>query len=258
MNATSPSVLPHPTTADRPTVPIPFARLVAVEWRKSTDTRSSRWVIGLVSLAMAAVVLVPLLSGGDDWTYDDFLGLPALVMTTLLPVVAILTLTTEWSRHTVLTTFTQEPRRARVVGAKVSASMLLALAGATFVWTVAFAGIGIATVCGRGVDNDLDLLKVVGNLAFMALIMLKAVALGALLANTAAAIVLFFALPTAFAILGDAIGKVGPWLDTTTTFGWIYDAHWSGHAAQIAVSTLIWVVVPLVAGLVVTQRREVK
>ena len=42
-----------------------------------------------------------------------------------LPVVAILMLTSEWSQRSAFTTFTQEPRRIRVVNAKLAASMVL-------------------------------------------------------------------------------------------------------------------------------------
>ena len=31
--------------------PIPFSRLVRVEWAKATDTRAARWLLALVALA---------------------------------------------------------------------------------------------------------------------------------------------------------------------------------------------------------------
>ena len=34
--------------------------------------------------------------------------------------------------------------------------------------------------------------------------------------------------------------------------------QWVGHGAQIATSTLLWVVLPLAAGIARTQRREVR
>jgi ABC-type transport system involved in multi-copper enzyme maturation permease subunit len=238
---------------------IPFERLVRVEWSKATDTRAARWLLAIIAVAMAAVMLVPLLDRhGTDQTYENYLGLPALVVSTLLPVVAILTLTTEWTQRTVLTTFTQEPRRGRVLAAKVAVSMLLSLAGTAFAGLLTVAAVLIAAASGQHVAADLSTAEVVGVVLFVALVMLKAVALGALLANTAAAIVLFFVLPTAFAILGGVLHSTGEWLDTTTTFGWVFDADWSGHVAKFAVSALIWLVAPLVAGVVVTLRREVK
>ena len=38
--------------------PIPFSRLVRVEWAKATDTRSARWLLALVALSTAGIMLV--------------------------------------------------------------------------------------------------------------------------------------------------------------------------------------------------------
>ena len=46
----------------------------------------------------------------------------------LLPVLGILTVTSEWSQRTALTTFALVPARSRVVGAKLAAGMIIALA----------------------------------------------------------------------------------------------------------------------------------
>jgi ABC-type transport system involved in multi-copper enzyme maturation permease subunit len=247
-----------PGPAPGPAQGISFARLVRVEWGKATDTRSARWLMAIVVLAMAAIMLVPLLDpGGTEQTYSNYLSFPALAVTTLLPVVAILTLTTEWTQRTVLATFTQEPRRGRVLTAKVAVSMLLSLAGTVLSGVLTVFAVLIAAAAGRHVTADLSTAQVIGAVLFVALVMLKGVALGALLANTAAAIVLFFVLPTAFAIVGSALASVGPWLDTTTTFIWVSDGAWSGHVARIVVSTVVWVVVPLAVGVVATLRREV-
>src|ERR1700719_1562281 len=34
------------------------------------------------------------------------------------------------------------------------------------------------------------------------------------------------------------------WINTGQTYGWVLDGQWDGHAAQIAASTLLWVIVP--------------
>ena len=106
--------------------PIPFPRLVRVEWAKATDTRAARWLLALVALSTAAMMLAPVLAPTSfDQTYASYLGVAALALAILLPVVAILMLTGEWSQRTAFTTFTQEPRRIRVVNAKLAASMVL-------------------------------------------------------------------------------------------------------------------------------------
>ena len=106
--------------------PIPFPRLVRVEWAKATDTRAARWLLALVALSTAGMMLAPVLAPTSfDQTYASYLGVAALAVSILLPVVAILMLTGEWSQRSVFTTFTQEPRRIRVVNAKLAASLVL-------------------------------------------------------------------------------------------------------------------------------------
>jgi ABC-2 type transport system permease protein len=43
--------------------------------------------------------------------------------TRLLPVVLMLAMTAEWSQRTAMSTFTQEPRRGRVLAAKIAAGL---------------------------------------------------------------------------------------------------------------------------------------
>ena len=105
---------------------IPFSRLVRVEWAKATDTRAAGWLLALVALTTAAMMLVAVLAPTTfDQTSASYLRVAALGLTILLPVVAILMLTGEWSQRSIMTTFTQEPRRIRVLNAKVAAAMAL-------------------------------------------------------------------------------------------------------------------------------------
>jgi hypothetical protein len=92
---------------------------------------------------------------------------------------------------------------------------------------------------------------------FVLLNVLTGVVFGALLHNTAAAIVLYFALPTAFALLGRALSSLAEWIDTSTTFDWLLNGEWSGHTPQILVSVILWVAIPLATGLLRTVRREI-
>ena len=128
---------------------IPFSRLVRVEWGKATDTRAARWLLALVAASTIGLMLAPLLAPASiDQTYTSYLGFAAIGLTILLPVVSILTLTSEWSQRTVLTTFTQEPRRTRVINAKVTVSLLLAAGAAVFGGLVTAAGLGLAANSG--------------------------------------------------------------------------------------------------------------
>jgi len=111
----------------------------------------------IVNTSPGADRLVPMLSPSSiERTYASYLGFAAGGLSILLPVVSILTLTSEWSQRTVLTTFTQEPRRIRVINAKVAVSLLLAAAGAVFGALVTLAGLGVAAASGRELDANLN------------------------------------------------------------------------------------------------------
>ena len=166
--------------------PIPFSRLVRVEWAKATDTRAARWLLALVALSTAGMMLVPVLAPTSfDQTYASYLRVAALALTILLPVVAILMLTGEWSQRSVMTTFTQEPRRIRVLNAKLAASMVLGGGAAVFGGVVTAAGLGLAAASGRALEANLTVGAITGYLLFVLLNVLAGVALGALLQSSA-------------------------------------------------------------------------
>jgi ABC-2 type transport system permease protein len=239
--------------------PIPFSRLVRVEWGKATDTRAARWLLALVALSTIGMMLAPVLAPTSfDQTYTSYLGVAALgPLTILLPVVAILLFTGEWSQRGVFTTFTQEPRRIRVVNAKLAVSLLMGGGGAVFGGVVTAAGLGLASASGRVLDANLTAGAVTGYLLFVLLNVFAGVALGALLQSSSIAIAASFALPAAFALLGAASKLVADWIDMSTTFHWVLENEWGGHVPQISVSVLFWVAVPLAAGVVRTMRRDV-
>ena len=238
--------------------PIPFSRLVRVEWAKAIDTRAARWLLALVALSTAGLMLVPALAPTSfDQTYASYLGVAAVGLSILLPVVAILMFTGEWSQRSVMTTFTQEPRRIRVLNAKLAVSMVLGGGAAVFGGVVTAAGLGLAAASGRALQADLTVGAITGYLLFVLLNVLFGVALGALLQSSATAIAASFALPAGFALLGTASTLVSDWIDMSTPWNWVLENDWAGHVPQISVSVLFWVAVPLAAGVVRTIRRDV-
>lgn len=238
---------------------IPFARLLRVEWGKATDTRAARWLLAITGVATLGIMLAPILARTKiDQTTQHYVQFPAFVLSMLLPVVAILTMTSEWTQRTVLTTFTQEPRRSRVVAAKVAVSGLLALAATAYGALLAAGGVALVEAGGRHVTDNLGWGQLIGFPLFLLANMLLGTAFGAVLHNSAAAIVLVFVLPTAFSFLGEAVHSVQQWFDPGTTFGWMVTGDWAGHGAKMAVSIAVWIVVPLAAGFVRTVQREIK
>jgi len=258
------TTMTHPVRTPRADTPgatfpgIPFRRLVRVEWGKATDTRAARWLLVAVAGTTVGLMLAPILSPSSiDQSYTSYLGFAAVALSILLPVVSILTLTSEWSQRTALATFTQEPRRMRIITAKITVSLMLGVGAAVFGGLVTAAGLGVAAASGRTLDANLDAGLLVAFLLYVVLNVMTGVALGALVHNSAAAIVASFVLPIGFALLGRASQLVADWLDYSTAFNWLLNGEWSGHTAQILVSVMLWVAIPLAAGLVRTVRREI-
>ena len=131
---------------------------------------------------------------------------------------AILLFTGEWSQRSVMTTFTQEPRRLRVLNAKLAVSVALGGGAAVFGAVVAAAGLGLAAASGRALEADLTVGAVTGYLLFVLINVLAGVALGALLQSSAMAIAASFALPATFAVLGTASTLVSEWIDTSSAW----------------------------------------
>ena len=127
MTATTVEPLDHAPAhaASRPApAPIPFVRLLKVELVKMFDTRAGFWLmVGIAATALIATVSVILFAPDSAMTYDNFGAAIGVPMTLLLPVMAILSVTSEWSQRSGLTTFTLVPHRSRVIWAKMVVAM---------------------------------------------------------------------------------------------------------------------------------------
>ena len=59
----------------------------------------------------------------DERTFSNYMGVTATPQGFLLPVLGILLVTQEWGQRTAMVTFTLEPHRGKVMGAKVLAAL---------------------------------------------------------------------------------------------------------------------------------------
>src|SRR5690349_24977946 len=86
---------------------IPFTRVLRVELQKMFDTRSGFWLmVGIAAAAVIATGAVILFAKDSDIVYDNFGAAIGVPMVFLLPVMAILSVTSEWSQRSGLSTFT--------------------------------------------------------------------------------------------------------------------------------------------------------
>ncbi|WP_444950094.1 ABC transporter permease [Micromonospora ureilytica] len=238
-------------------------RLSAVEVRKLVDTRAGRWLLITIGLATALIVTLQLIYSNEaDQTFPNFFVPSLLPVSVLLPVLGILSITSEWSQRTALTTYALVPRRERVVAAKLIAVSLTALASVLASLAVAAVGTLVASATGGAGTWEFDwsLLLNAGILQVTSVLM--GAAFGLLLLNPPLAIVGYFLLPTLWGVLGEMVKPLrGPseWLDTSKTMEPLFssDAVTGGQWGRIVVSLLVWMVLPLAAGLFRTLRREV-
>jgi len=247
---------------------IPFRTIVGVELRKAFDTRSGFWL--LVAIAAAGVLTtgaVLAFASDSDLTYDSFAGAIGVPMTILLPVVAILAVTGEWSQRAGLTTFTLVPHRGRVIRAKMTVTVLVGLASMALALGIGAIGniVGTALV---GADTVWDLSPTaIAYIVGADLIgMVLGFTLGVLMRNSAAAIVTYFVywfvIPTLSMVLAANqawFEKAQPWVDFSFNQNRMYDGGFTGQDwAQLAVTGSVWLVLPLAFGLWRVMRAEVK
>jgi ABC-2 type transport system permease protein len=234
---------------------IPFRNLLAAELRKTVSTRAAKALLAAALGLTVAAAAVPLIFT-HDVTQDraSYLTWAALGLSRLLPIVLLMAMTAEWSQRTALTTFTLEPRRGRVLTAKIAAGLIITAACGLFAFA---AGEVTAGVAGH-VTGGQDWTELLGFALFIMATSAIGIAVGAALHNTAAAIVTYFAVGAAANLLMiPALEHAGQWVNTGETFGWMLAGQWSGHAAQVAASAALWIAFPLAVGAVRIIRREV-
>ena len=237
-----------------------LGRLVAVELRKMVDTRAGFWLqVAMVALTVVVVVVRLLVGDTADHTFQSVLDAGLQPSAVLLPVLGILLVTSEWSQRTGQITFALVPVRSRVLVAKLIASLLMAVAMLAMAVAVVAAGVLVSAPGVEGTWSDAA--PLIGQSAvYLTTGMVAGVAFGAILLSAAPAIVLRFALPTAWmAVLSlPLFSGIAPWVDDARAVGQmtaevLSPTQWA-HAGT---SLVIWMVLPLLVGAWRITRREI-
>lgn len=241
---------------------VPIFRLTRVELRKLADTRSGLWLLTVIALAAAGTAAILLLAAPDEeQTFAGLLTFGLLPASVLLPVLGILSMTGEWSQRTAVNTFSLVPHRGRVITAKLAAAVLIAVAAVLA--AAALSAVANLIAIGTGGDGSWRLEpELAGQLVLLqAILVLMGSAFGALLMNSPLAIVLYFAIPTIWSVLGgmvQALHTAAGWLDLNLTSAPMSQAGMTGGEwARMGVATAVWVALPLALGTVRVLRREV-
>lgn len=257
----------HVETIDMSRPDIPMSRLVKVELRKLVNTRAGFWLV--ISMAIiAALITTGLLIFAEDstLTFGQMSGLMNIPTGFLLPVLAILLVTGEWTQRTGLVTFTLEPRRSRIVVAKFITAIIAAVGAVILAFAFGAIGNILAGVLHGGQAGSWDMTTsgVVNSIILQLSGLFMGFAFAMLIMNSAAAIVLYFVLPSIWSLVGSVVpwlrDNVQPWADFSFTQIPLQSGEWATGKewAHFAVAGTIWLIIPLCLGVMRLLRSEVK
>ncbi|PZS30930.1 MAG: ABC transporter permease [Pseudonocardiales bacterium] len=249
---------------------MPLRRIVTIELRKMFDTRAGFWMMAsIVMAALLATCGVVLFASNSQLTYANFTKAIGFPMAAILPVIAILSVTSEWSQRIGLTTFTLVPQRHLVIVAKAIASIAVAVISMLIAFGIgALGNITGAAIADRSLVWDVGIVEALLFVAGNILGVLTGFMLGVLIRNSAGAVagyaVYTFLVPAVFSVWASsqsAFEQLRGWIDVgyaqfpllklngaPTTHQW----------AQIGVTGTVWLLVPLLIGLAMFMKSEVK
>lgn len=260
------------TPAARTTRPaparIPMTRIVGVELRKSFDTRSGFWLMASIGiLALLATTATILFAPEDQLTYEAFATAVGFPMAVILPMVAILSVTSEWSQRTGLTSFTLVPHRGRVIAGKAIVALIVGVVSMLLAAAIGAIGNLVGTSIA-GVDTVWNVSAVELGYIILANILGMAVGfmLGVVIRNSPGAIVGYFVyslvLPTITTVLAETqewFADKQAWVDFNFAQGALFDGDLGATEwAQLGVTGFFWLVIPLTVGVMLVLRSEVK
>lgn len=268
------------TTTDRPQVPatpgqppqiedvkgVSFLRLLGTELRKLVDTRTGRWLLISILVITAIAMGITLWVNRDSGT-----GMMALLIAAnipqaiLIPILGIMTAANEWSQRTALITFTQEPRRLRVMAAKTVAAVLLGLAVLvlSLIASAVAHAVSMAVVDGGEIDMWIGWTMLAHVVLLQVQGVLMGVAFGALFLNVPLGIVAYVLVPAFSPLIFMAtawLRENAAWFDMSISqAALLSDQALTGEQwSQFGTSSALWILLPLVIGFWRVARKEVK
>ncbi|WP_454051218.1 ABC transporter permease subunit [Cellulomonas sp. Marseille-Q8402] len=274
MSATA--TVPATRAAARPAgdVHVTFGRLVRSEWIKLWTVRSTWWVVPITVVAQAGIAWMIAYfgtqqmeqSGADlgPFSAGDLVGGIQFAQLAIC-VLAVLTITGEYSTGMIRSTLTAAPTRTPAMLAKglvvVVVAFVTGIVGTVVSWAVTYPVLGetYRVDLADGVNQRI----LVGAPLYLAAIALLAFAIGALLRHSAGALAtvlglllvvegVFASIPWTF------FEKVSPYLPMSAGSQLVQTggpdavlSPWEGYAVLVA-----WGVVALVGALVLVRRRD--
>ena len=266
---TRPTQAPPAPRPTRDVAPIPFTRLFSVELRKMFDTRAGFWLLASIGItALLATGAVVAFAPDSELRYGTFGAAIGIPMAVILPILAILTVTSEWSQRSGLTTFTLVPHRNRVIAAKALGAVLVGAAAIPLAFAVGALG-NVVGPAIAGIDPvwDMSLTTFWQILLGNVIGLLMGFTLGLLIRNSAGAVVTYFVYGFVLPPLTELLAATQEWFHDAR--GWVDPNYAQGQLfgdtaltgtqwAHLGVTSLVWLVLPLVVGVAMLRRSEVK
>jgi len=247
---------------------VSLSRVTRVELRKMFDTRSGLWLMAsIVIAAVLSTVGTILLAPDTALTYYTFAKAVGFPMTVILPIIAVLSITGEWSQRSGLTTFTLVPRRNRVILAKVIASVAVGVAAMLVALAIGVLGNVVGTaIAGTGLVWDVSVVHAADIVLGSLLCLLTGTMLGLLFRSSPVALVAYLVyallLPTVSDLLSasqDSYRELRPWVDLHYAQSALFEGSVTGEQwAQLAVTATVWLVLPALVAVRLVMRSEVK
>lgn len=251
MTTLSAAAIDAPAGAARTALPLTFARACAVELRKLINTRAAAALIAGGVAAMAAFGLGRAAITANAMTFTRLVSTLTMPGAWLLLSLAALLVTGEFAHERAGQTFTLDPRRGRVIGAKATVAVAAGLALTLVSLAIgALSNLAAPLLGGASLPWTLEparLAVVAGSLVFIAL---TAFGWGLATRNAPSTIAALLIWPTIATMLTSAspdAARVLPWVEPNPLW-----AVLEGGAiawAQFATSALVWVVVPTGIGI---------
>lgn len=255
-------------TIDTSSRDVSLLRLINVELRKSVDTLAGRWMLLIIAIFTILVNLGIVL--GANAIHAGPVELSTLLywqnkFSFLVPVLAILLATSEWSQRTAMVTFTLAPNRWMTLVAKTVVALILGTAAFGLSLTIG----GLMTLAGG--HWNLSGVELFQRYISQLIGLSQGLALGFAFLSSAAAIVTYFGIRIVWvpltglfvylAVKYDAMNTIRPWIDLNLASALLYHSkEWlsAKQWGQIATSTGLWVGIPLAIGVWRVLRSEVK
>lgn len=238
--------------------------MILVEIRKSVDTRAGR---GLLIASVAVVVLFAIISATTlSTTQIDlaemirFAGAPLFI---LLPTIAMISVTTEWTTRGAMTTFLLNPRRGQVALSKLFAgwalSVVVVLLAAVLCGVVGVI-VAWATDTAVGASAPAVLASLLYCIVSVVVLNILAMAIGSIVVSTALGVAIYFLFTAGLDGLADLL--VPGW-SSYLSFNAGLDAIAAGslnsvNAAPSIVAVVLWLSLAGFIGLQLFRTREVR